>query len=710
MLFLKSEMETQIKVTKEVLKGMDKKEVFFVGIDLGTTNTLACYEKKEKATMLTFDGGKKMLPSVLYVNEDGVQFIGKKAVNYGKEDPKNRISSSKTSMGDMGKVWTCNGKKYTPTQVATEILKEVKRTLIKKANLSENTLINAVITFPAEFTASQKDETVKAGYLAGFNEVKTITEPMAAAITAAKEINIDKKVLVVDIGGGTYDLSILQADLANEEYRAIAIGGNRHLGGDDFDQAIVDYCFEQIERETGIDLSTHENIPFSMGKYYSVRGSIYSEAREAKEEITEYGEYEINLPNLFDDRNGNAYDFSLNLNLEKFDEICAGLYKAIFKKLDEFLNSQTKEIRDGISEIILAGGSCYIPYIQNELKKRYGLPVDARLDLSTLVATGAYYVAHNYWDYSSIDEGKKSPVQLLSHSFGVEVFTNGNSLLSKLIPRYTEYPCSASDEYTTVIDNQDEIEINVYEAAGDYEDECEISKHHFYGQLTLKGIQKGKAGVPRIKVTFTFDENCCLTVRAEDKITKVHKEAVITKMEKPKESSNVRPTDIMLLLDVSGSMGGPPIDQAKYACNNLFNEMIDFNIHSAGIITFGSNVQLCCNLTKDKYKLLGAVNAVSVYGSTDLTGALMRADAVFVKSNNDKIVIVVTDGWPDHADTALKVAQKLRDKGIRVVAIGAGNSIGKDFLSSLASDYYLIKNMGQLKEVFQTVINSIAKV
>ena len=268
-----------------------------VGIDLGTTNTLACYMKDSKPALVKFPGGK-MLPSVLYLKEDNTLLIGEKARKQGIFDPVNRICSSKTHMGDFKKKWELRGRKFTPTDVAAEILKEVKKRIIKKTKADADAEVEAVITVPAYFTSNQIDETKKAGEQAGMKVLGIVTEPRAAAIANIKELSIEQqKIIVVDLGGGTFDISILEANY--DQYDTLAVDGDRMLGGDNFDERIYTYFKTLIEDDLGIDLGSQEASGLSYEEYYSTVGRIEEEACRAKEELSEQNEYEVVIPNLF---------------------------------------------------------------------------------------------------------------------------------------------------------------------------------------------------------------------------------------------------------------------------------------------------------------------------------------------------------------------------------------------------------------------------
>ena len=249
-----------------------------VGIDLGTTNTLACCRVKGKLKLLKFKGSN-MLPSILYVEkrEDGSlkEIVGKAAKIKGLQDPNNCIRSSKTYIGLTGKnkkIWKCQGKEYNPTDVATLILKEVHKKVRDTYGLEDEDIVQAVITIPAYFTSTQSDETKRAGEKAGMEVLRIITEPVAAAVAVADVDEIKGKIFVVDLGGGTFDVSVL--NITNEKYSTLEIGGERRLGGDDFDNALMKHFLKYIEDDLLIDLSSLEKSGLSYQSYYSMMGKI----------------------------------------------------------------------------------------------------------------------------------------------------------------------------------------------------------------------------------------------------------------------------------------------------------------------------------------------------------------------------------------------------------------------------------------------------
>ena len=679
-------------------------EIIQVGIDLGTTNTLVSVMNKGKMKCLKF-GRSEMLPSVLYVNEDGSIEVGEKAQAKGVIDPNNRIKSSKTWMGDFYKTWKFDGLEVTPTLAATEILKTVKANVMKRLKVEEGTTIEAVITVPAYFTSNQIDETRKAGQAAGFKVTRITTEPMAAAIAYGANLATDDKLFVIDLGGGTFDISVLQVNYENNVYDNLAVDGDKKLGGDDFDETIFKYFNQIIQEDLEIDLSSLGTSGLEYGQYYSMQGRLLQAAERAKVELSESDEAEVLVPNLFT-YEGEEYNFETRLSRAKFDSLCAPLYKRINQTITDMIKRENIDIK-GIGRVILVGGSCYIPAIKENVEKIFNQKVYTDMDLSTLVVTGACILANSQTGVEKVQVN-----DIISHSLGIEVVGENGQELSRILLKNRKYPATEAEIFTTTFDYQEVVTINVYEG----EDEKDLTKNEFYGSFTLEGIEKAKKGVPQIEVTFNFDESRILEVTAKDLTTSACKKVTMKKGEKI-ISGEQSPIDFMLLIDASGSMSiGGRMDEAKKACNKLIEEMIDLSVHRLGLVDFTSRAELICGLTQDENKLLDTVAHITTGGSTNMHHAIKIANNELKSSINDKVIIIVTDGRPDNNEEAKAMAKVSKQSGIRVITIGVGNDIDRELMKRLSSvsetnqvEFYQINNMNKLAETFKTIINSLSR-
>ena len=487
---------------------------YVLGIDLGTTNTLACYFVGGKKRLLKFPPGETMLPSVIFTDSDGKVTVGQMAQNQGVIQPENMISSSKTYIGnlELNQTWTCNGRTYTPTDVAIEILREVRRQFVKRVKLDENAEIGAVITVPAYFNDNQRDETRKAGEAAGFNVMWILEEPTAAAIESVHEKQLDKKVFVIDIGGGTFDLSVLEADHENHTYRAIAIDGDDRLGGDNFDKIVQQKLIRKIEDDVQIMLDDADTAMLDETEFNKLMNRLLIEARKIKEGLSETEQYEINLPNFarFD---GKDYSLDFTMTRAEFDEICKPLYDKIFTKLNHFAKENNNFWLDEIGHVITAGGSCYIPYIRERIAADLGIVPDGDLDMSRLVVIGAARVAEA--KNTGIAGGGIELQSVLAHSLGVEVMApDGRMIFDRILAKDTPYPCAATREYETAFDNQTRIDVNVYEAGA--ENELDLKFHRYRGTLSLQNLPAAPRGETFVDVRFEYTEDQRLKVTATD--------------------------------------------------------------------------------------------------------------------------------------------------------------------------------------------------
>ena len=734
-----------------------------VGIDLGTTNTLACCRIKGRMKLLKFRSSQ-MLPSVRYVEKqpDGTikEIVGRAAQIKGMLDPDNFIRSSKTYIGLTGenkKTWTCHGKTYTPTDVAARILKEVHQKVRETYDLEEGDIVQAVITIPEYFTATQSDETKQAGKRAGMEVLRIITEPVAAAVSAADDV--EGKIFVVDLGGGTFDVSALE--VSSQKFSTLAVGGERRLGGDDFDECLVKYFLKYIESDLSIDLSSLERSGLGYEEYYVMMSKIRSGAVELKEELSESEEVKVDIPGLFTyGADKRRYDFSMEMDRETFNSICAPLFEKIIQVIDKTVKNSDRFQKEELKKIFLVGGSCYIPKVQEDVERYFGLSANSEQDRATQVAMGAGKIA-DAWDGFTPEKNRVDPFDdklqdIISHAMGIEVLDDDNkSVFSRLLAEGTPYPCTHKEVYRTAYDNQDSVIIKVYEKTdSDSPDYIEENHKNFdlYGSFVLEGIDKAPAGQTEVCVTFDYDHSRTLHVTAEDTKSHVAKQVELHKGQIVKESRGVKPTDFYVLLDVSGSMDGKRMEEAQNACRKLIKETLDLRVHRLGLITFGSQAKLLCSLTQDKGSLLTAVKeaGVSIYGSTNMSAAIrmgrneLRPDDSSSRSNSssplgtfgilkallgedhstsmmfdrerddsrNKAMILITDGDPDNRQFVLQEAEAARNRQIAIATIGVYGAV-EEFLRKVSDDSslcFMVDNIEKLSDTFgQAVANLLRK-
>jgi len=711
-----------MRETRKEKRGTDMTEAteaITVGIDLGTTNTLACVWAGGKPKIIPIDG-KKMLPSAIYVRDDGSVIVGYTALNLGVADPHNLIRSAKTYMAT-DQEWTCHGRTFTPTDVATEVLKQVRTAIeawMKKKKYPAGLPIHALITVPADFNGRQKEETRLAGKRAGLIVTGIVTEPMAAALYSAQDeyeedeesAEAHKRVLVVDLGGGTLDLSVLDADPRSHEYHAVDTEGDKHLGGDDFDDRLFTAFCDQVKADTGCDLADLAASGLSEATFHQVRHRLREAAVRAKEDLStpDAQGKRIALSDLLDYR-GKRYDFELFLTREEFEGICQELFDKVTHRLEHFLGQGEKNgtfLPSEIDHVILAGGSCNMLRIQEDVERLVGCPVDMERELDKLVVYGASLIAHSW---TGLDATRPFHDNI-SHSLGVSVVEDGKEILSKIIEKNEEFPTSKTMRYQTEYAGQTEALIQVYEAGPDAEDIEDITAHDFYGDFVIDGLQPDEDGKPSIDITFSYDASGCLTVEATDIRTGKSKQITFEAGKRsPRPATHTqKPVDIVLMMDASGSMCScNRMPEAKEASRYLVDELIDFRVHRMGLVSVSSHANSLVKLTNDKEQLRHGIDSLTAGGSTDVVDALRHMNRMFdLNDGRRHFGILVSDGDPDDEEGTVALARSLRNDGIQLVFIGVGSNIHKLDIAE-PDKTYNITNMHELRSLFEEMIHGI---
>ena len=662
-----------------------------IGIDLGTTNSVACTILNGRFEYLKFSG-KDLLPSAILYDKGKIT-VGAAAKRKSKLNADHFISSAKTYMGDHTHTWTIDGKIFTPTDVAAEVLKEIYKAAQKFFGNDED--IQAVITIPAQFSFDQIAETKKAGETAGFKVKQILAEPVAAAMAYSFEnTKPQEKIYVVDLGGGTFDVALLESREKNY-YKTLMKGGNRALGGDDFDKAVVNLMMSEIRKTIGVDLSTEEKSKLSKNEYAKTLQKLYIEAEKIKCALSNSESEQIDIVNLFPYKNG-LYDFHMTIGRKAFLNEAAAQVREIENVIRRSFED-TDFSEEDVDRVILVGGSANMPFVRECVRKLFNKEPYSNMELSKLVAMGAAILA---------DEELGNGIEqhdIISHSLGIELHGN---IMEKMLKQNDEYPCEHTQTFYTVYDYQDSVAINAYEG----ENTEDAQANRYIGGFVLEDIERAPAG-KEIEVRFRFDESCILHVMAKDpKRPGVYKEIDLdpTLEQHRPDDKKVKPYDIALLLDNSGSMWNS-LDTAKAACRKLVSEMIDLTVHRVAFITFETYVVLHSRLTHELGRLTDAINSVRDGGGTNMAEAFEVAHEEMRRRESEPLVIIVTDGMPDSTYSATEKANRLKRDGIKIAAIGAGN-VDHRYLSSLASspqDYYQIQDMSGLAEAFKNIVNGL---
>lgn len=457
-----------------------------IGIDLGTTNSCVSIMEGGSASIITNSEGARTTPSVVNIKDNGEIIVGEIAKRQAITNPSSTIASIKTHMGEDYKV-NINSKDYTPQEISAMILKKLKKDA--EAYLGED-VKEAVITVPAYFTDSQRQATKDAGTIAGLEVKRIINEPTAAALAYGLDKKKEEKVLVFDLGGGTFDVSILE--VSDGVIEVLSTAGNNHLGGDNFDERVINWLAEEFKKEQGIDLLKDKMA------YQRLKDS----AEKAKKELSSMMEAQISLPFITMDSTGPKH-LEMKLTRAKFNAITKDLVEATKVPTKTALSDAGLSPSD-INEILLVGGSTRMIAVQEWVESFFGKKPNKGINPDEVVAAGAGIQA-------GVLMGDVKDVLLLDVtplSLGIETL---GGVCTKIIEKNTTIPVKKSQVFSTAVDNQPAVTINVLQG-----ERAKAADNHKLGEFNLEGIPAAPRGVPQIEVTFDIDANGIVHVGAKD--------------------------------------------------------------------------------------------------------------------------------------------------------------------------------------------------
>ena len=457
-----------------------------IGIDLGTTNSCVAVMEGGEPVVIANSEGARTTPSVVGFTKTGDRLVGQVAKRQAITNPDNTVSSIKRQMGTDHKV-TLNGKEYTPQQVSAMILQKLKADA--EAYLGE-TVTEAVITVPAYFNDSQRQATKDAGTIAGLNVRRIINEPTAAALAYGVDKEDDQKIMVYDLGGGTFDVSIIE--MGDGVTEVLATNGDTHLGGDDFDQRIIDWMADAFQTENGIDLR----------KDKMAAQRLKEAAEKAKIELSSAMSSQINLPFITADATGPKH-LDMTLTRAKFNELTADLVDRTMTPVRKALQDAGLRASD-LKKVLMVGGSTRIPAVYDAVKKELNCEPFKGINPDECVAVGAAIQG------GVLNGEKKGPLQLDVTPLSLGIETLGG-VCTKIIDRNTTIPTHKSQVFSTAADNQPSVEVNVLQGEREF-----ARDNKSLGVFHLDGIAPAPRGVPQIEVTFDIDANGIVKVSAKD--------------------------------------------------------------------------------------------------------------------------------------------------------------------------------------------------
>jgi molecular chaperone DnaK len=669
-----------------------------VGIDLGTTNSVISYiNNLNKPIIIPDKEGNKITPSVICFKDNEI-IVGDEAKELQELGIYDVAVFFKRQMGDDTFSFFANSKEYTPTELSSIILKHMKNS----AEFYLGTSIQkAVITVPAYFKEKEREATIEAGKKAGFDVLQIINEPTAAAIAYGINTNKNQKVLVYDLGGGTFDVTILE--ITNNEIKILNSEGDHQLGGKDWDDRIINYVSNQFEEEFGVDpLEDSESV-----------ADLLVRVEDAKKKLSKLEKTTISIS--YDGMKG-RYELTKNL----FEELTSDLMERTVFLTQESLKNINLSSND-IDEILLVGGSTRMPMVHSFIKDRFNKKPLIGVNVDESVSIGAAILAKELSEnkenkkQSQIFLGSRKLSEVTNHTLGMIAISEDNKRYknSFILKKNTKIPASFTREYNHMLSKTKENILEIFLTQGDSEIPNEVD---YLDKYVVTNIPYQKGGIAKIDVTYSYDINGVVNVKASinNSILPIKKEKLDNDipdrfMKEPEFeliNSNLEEKTIYLVLDVSGSMWGEPLEKAKEAAKEFINKL-DLDYNKIGIIVFNNHTRVLTKAINNKNTLFTTIDGIYSNGGTN-ANPFNNIYNLLANIDDKRYAVVLTDGQWFRQNEAIEKAQKCHQNGIEVVAIGFGGA-DKWFLNEISSsdEGSIFTSQEKLVESFSSIAQEI---
>lgn len=671
-----------------------------IGIDLGTTFSAVAYvEDTGKPVILKNALGEALTPSVIYFSEDEI-IIGSEAKemqSIGEEDS-NIAAFYKRNMGDPNFILFLNGKEYSSEDLSAIFLKKLKDDAETALGFP---IKNAVITVPAYFSNAQREATKRAGEKAGLKVSRVINEPTAAAIAFGLNKNTEQRLLVYDLGGGTFDITVME--ISEDTIKVLGTDGDHELGGKNWDDRLITFAAAKFTEEYQTDPLT-DSVSFN---------DLLVRAENTKKQLSSRREARLDITH-----NGEKGRYTITV--DEFESITADLLERT-QMLTKRLLTEIKKDWSDIDGVLLVGGSTRMPMVQEWVKKMSGKEPLHGINVDEAVALGAAVQAHT--DANGTEDASpkftlgtyKKVEDVMSHSLGM-VAENGDRrqyVNSKIINKNNIIPCTQSQKYQikTRFGNDNELEVYLLQGESSRPSECNILGKYLFSNIAHKAND-----AEEIEVTYAYDSSGIVQVVAKQTSTGqeliMSKEAVPEDMSwldtapRDRQSETVsEPFSVLIAVDLSGSMSGKPLKKAQEAAQG-FIDKLDLNTASIGLMPFADSVKMNCPLCKDGKKLKAGIREWSIgmvgFGNSDQP--FSKALQILKKEKARRFLIVLTDGIWSKQQTAKKEAEKCKNENIEIIALGFGGA-DEHFLRKIATsdENALLTNLGSLVDDFSKI-------